>query len=101
MQIAFIYKARRSRSLPAQWNSCVSGGESCHQAQEFERRHGVRPNVLYLNVTHYTVLRDDCPDLFRPGSRPSLGVHIVIKSDRDQLHPEVAWYPPRVSRLAS
>jgi hypothetical protein len=58
--------------------------------QAFEREHGMRPNLLYLNDQHITHLKDgfssdfDLNDIIR-----MLEMEIVV--DDSIAHPHVAW----------
>ncbi len=57
--------------------------------QNYEVDHGLRPNVVYMNETHYSYLREELP-----GVRDHhevvriLGVDIALADD--VLHPQVA-----------
>jgi hypothetical protein len=61
----------------------------CRIASEFERRHGVVPNLLYLNHQHFEQLK-----LALDGLRTTrqmfehLNMQVVIQ--RDVVHPRVA-----------
>jgi len=59
-------------------------------AHEYETEHGFRPNVLYLNHTHFAELQNqlaEIPDLDRMNQL--LGMEIVL--DSDLTHPHVSW----------
>lgn len=59
-------------------------------SSEFEQRHGVRPNLIYLNPLHHTQFCNDYPDpAVRSRVMEHLGMEVVI--DRDVIHPHVAW----------
>ncbi len=58
--------------------------------RDFEKEHGIRPNLLYLNPVHMHVLRDQMSSgklLDEIGCL--LGMEIIIT--REALHPHVAW----------
>lgn len=65
------------------------------QAQAFERRHGRRPNVLYLSHEHLARLREAVPGLFRGDPEQQIGLRVAVLPDHMLVHPEVAWLPPR------
>jgi hypothetical protein len=55
----------------------------------YERRHGVRPNVVYLNETHYGYLREEMPGVRDHYDVVNiLGVDIALTDE--VLHPQVA-----------
>jgi hypothetical protein len=57
--------------------------------REFEAEHGLRPNVLYLNVDHFHRLRQDFIDPEDiEGIMNRLGMEIVI--DKAALHPHLS-----------
>jgi hypothetical protein len=59
-------------------------------ASEFERRHGVAPNLLYLNYQHFDQLRKALPGLqSNEKLLRQLGLQLILQNDR--LHPGVAW----------
>ncbi len=60
------------------------------QAQRFERRHGVPPNVLYMNKEHYIALSEELPGLFYEPTKTRLGFKIAILSKETLSHPQVA-----------
>lgn len=64
--------------------------------QSFEKRHGVTPNVVYINHSHYQVLRQQCPGLFADTVTHHLGFHLILVSDIELVHPRIGWIPPRV-----
>ena len=64
--------------------------------QSFERRHGQVPNVVYINHSHYQVLREQCPGLFSDTVTRALGFHLILVADRELAQPRVGWIPPRV-----
>ena len=51
-----------------------------HQVQRFERSHGVRPNVVYVNREHYAALRENYPQIFRQDPEIALGFRIAVVS---------------------
>jgi len=59
-------------------------------ATDFEREHGYRPCLLYLNPDHYAQLRQELAAIVQLDSvRRLLGMDIVI--DNTLAHPRVAW----------
>lgn len=62
-------------------------------AADYERTHGCRPNLVYLNRLHYRMLRenlggmDDEQQIAR-----FLGMNVFICPDI--THPDVAWIGP-------
>ena len=59
-------------------------------SSEFEKRHGLRPNLIYLNPRHQQQFCNDYPDAnVRVRIMQHLGMEVVI--DRDVIHPHVAW----------
>jgi hypothetical protein len=65
-------------------------GQLYRIASEFERRHGVAPNLLYLNYQHFDQLRDVLPGL--ESNKKLLrqpGLQLILQNDR--VHPGVAW----------
>ena len=57
---------------------------------EFEQEHGFRPNVLYLNRTHFTQLQGQLAEIHNLGTMSKLlGMEIVLESDL--AHPHVGW----------
>jgi len=64
--------------------------------QSFERRHGMSPNVVYINHSHYQVLHEECPGLFSDTVTHALGFHLILVSEHDLAHPRIGWIPPRV-----
>lgn len=67
-------------------------------ASRFERRHGVRPNLLYLSYDHFRQLRaafagdNDLADILA-----RLDMELVL--GRDVVHPRVAWSPVRAQAV--
>jgi hypothetical protein len=58
--------------------------------REFEREHGILPNLLYLNRFHAEHLKSAFDENFSmPQIRNVLGMEMVIESDI--IHPRVAW----------
>lgn len=64
--------------------------------QAFEKRHGVTPNVVYINHDHYQALHDQCPGLFSDTISYNLGFHLIVVSNKELVHPRIGWVPPRV-----
>ena len=64
--------------------------------EAFERRHGRRPQLVYLNAHHMQQFMEECPDLFDPSTAVPLGFRIVIVPASELAHPRAVWLPPRV-----
>jgi hypothetical protein len=62
-------------------------------AQAFEREHGIAPDVIYINPLHYEQLARYSPELFAPGSRPTLGFRLVIVPANVLAHPRASMLP--------
>jgi len=60
------------------------------QAQRFERRHGISPNVIYMNKDHFLELSEELPGLFCETPDIHLGFRIAILSKEAMSHPQVA-----------
>lgn len=60
------------------------------QAYDFERRHGVAPDVIYLNEDHYNALQEDAPGLFSDPPAIPLGFSIMILPRETLLYPRAA-----------
>ncbi len=55
----------------------------------YEKHHGMRPNVCYMNETHYGYLREELPGVRDHNAVVSiLGVDIAL--DDETFHPQVA-----------
>ena len=58
-------------------------------ASNYQERHGERPNLVYMNETHYEYLREELP-----GVRDHHGVVAIIGMDialsDEAIHPHVA-----------
>lgn len=65
------------------------------QVQRFERRHGVQPNVVYMNEEHYLALAEELPGLFCDQTAIQLGFRIAILSKESISHPQVALIEQR------
>ena len=63
--------------------------------QEFERKHGHRPQVVCLNPQHMRRFMEECPDLFDRETAMPLGFRIVVLPESDLAHPRAMWLPPR------
>lgn len=58
--------------------------------REFEREHGIQPNLLYLNRFHAEHLKLAFDEsLTMPQIRKILGMEMVVENDI--MHPRVAW----------
>ncbi len=66
----------------------------CRIAAEFECRHGVTPNLLYLNCAHFAQLQQALSGLRGSGALlRRLDMALVLQ--QDTAHPRVAWSPFR------
>lgn len=63
--------------------------------QDFERRHGHRPQVICLNPEHMQQFMAECPDLFHPDTAMPLGFRILILPESELPHPKPMWLPKR------
>lgn len=63
--------------------------------QDFERKHGHRPQLVYLNPSHMRQFMEECPDLFDKETAMPLGFRIVILPECELAHPKAVWLPPR------
>lgn len=62
------------------------------QADKFEQKHGVRPNLLYLNQVHAEQLQACFSELHNlEGIKEMLQMEIII--NQDIPHPHMAWAP--------
>jgi len=67
-------------------------------AREFEYRHGVEPNLLYLNYQHLEQLKLALPGLH--SSDELLGkLKMELILQRDIVHPGVAWSSVRANAV--
>ena len=58
--------------------------------REFEQRHGVAPNLLYLNYHHFEQLKRALPGLETTGELlRTFKMELILQ--RDTVHPVVAW----------
>ncbi|MGW8247803.1 MAG: hypothetical protein ACWGOV_06800 [Acidiferrobacterales bacterium] len=64
--------------------------------QSFERRHGLSPNAVYINHSHYQLLHEECPGLFSDTVTHALGFHLILVPDCELAHPRIGWIPPRL-----
>jgi len=69
--------------------------EILHRAQAFERRHGRRPNTLFLTHEQYSLLRNEYPEILGESPEIVLGLHIAMAAGNSLLQPEIAWLPVR------
>jgi len=65
------------------------------QVQDYERRHGIRPNVVYINPDHLRSLRLYHPWLFRTDPALQLGFRLVLVEAGSLTHPEALWVSNR------
>lgn len=56
--------------------------------RDFQREHGIPPNVLYLSESHYGALRENLPQLDHEDVERLLRLHIVLFPEA--THPRVA-----------
>ena len=61
------------------------------KAQEFERNHGIAPNVMYINPMHFEVLFRKYPELFEPGQEVRPGFRLMIVPGSRLAHPVALW----------
>ncbi len=63
-------------------------------ASRFERKHGVRPNLLYINYEHFQQLKDTFGETQEADAMlRRLDMELILS--RDVIHPRVAWSPVR------
>lgn len=62
-------------------------------ATAFERTHGHRPNLVYLNRLHYRMLQQSLAGLSNEEDIEGL-LRMDIVIDPDICHPDVAWVSP-------
>ena len=61
-----------------------------HMANAFEREHGFRPNILYINLNHFAQLRSQLAEIKGLDAlNQLLGMEIVLDTNLSQPH--VAW----------
>jgi len=65
---------------------------------EYEKRHGRRPQVVYLNARHMRRFMEECPDLFDPETAMPLGFRVVVLPESELSQPKAAWLPRRRTR---
>lgn len=63
-------------------------------AAEFERRHAVKPNLLYLNYTHFEQLKQALIG-FPDAEELLCRLDMAVVLQQDVAHPRVAWSPVR------
>ena len=59
-------------------------------AQTFENTHGIAPEVIYINPSHYESLCRQHAELFLPDQGVRLGFRLVILPASMLIHPEAA-----------
>ena len=59
-------------------------------AQTFEKLHGIAPDVIYINPSHYERLYKYHSDLFQSDQSICLGFRLVILPGSMLAHPEAA-----------
>ena len=68
--------------------------------RDFEREHGMKPNVLHLNNEHFDKLREDFLDPDNIEAIVSrLEMEIVI--EKNTLHPHLSWIESSYRKAAS
>ncbi len=70
--------------------------EILHRAQAFERRHGRRPNTLFLTHEQYSLLRNEYPEILGESPEIVLGLRIAMTPNKSLLQPKISWLPARV-----
>ena len=63
--------------------------------EDFERKHGRRPQLICLTARHMHLLMTECPDLFHKDTAIPLGFRILILPEMELSHPKAVWLPPR------
>ncbi len=58
--------------------------------REFEREHGIHPNLLYLSPVHAQHLKDSVDESYTMQSIRNL-LHMELIVNQDIVHPHVAW----------
>ena len=67
--------------------------------RDFEKEHGIQPNLLYLNQMHLNFLREQLSPAEQPNAIfRQLGLEIIIT--QEATHPHVAWMKPAWQRKA-
>jgi len=66
--------------------------------EEFEKKHGRRPQVVCLNPRHMRQFMRECPDLFDRETAMPLGFRVVVVPENELTHPKAVWLPPRRTR---
>ncbi len=71
-------------------------------AQTFENMHGIAPDVVYINPSHYERLYKYHSDIFQSAQGIYLGFRLVILPGSMLAHPEAALLAVtrRLSRVA-
>jgi len=59
-------------------------------AQTFENSHGMPPDVIYINPSHYEVLCKHHSALFSHDQNVRLGFRLIILPSSMLIHPEAA-----------
>jgi hypothetical protein len=60
-------------------------------ALSYEREHGIRPNVLYMNPDHHRILIEYYPALFEHDPAICLDFRLVIVATSQLSHPQAAY----------
>lgn len=62
----------------------------CRLASDFEKEHGIHPNLLYLNPIHLKFLRQQLDNEAQLDNIVKLlGMEIIVTSE--VIHPHVVW----------
>jgi len=68
-------------------------------AEEFQREHGMRPNLLYMNERHVAHLRDGFDERYDLSAIMNM-LEMDILIDEGVVHPRVAWAPVVAAKRA-
>ncbi|UCE76305.1 MAG: hypothetical protein JSU62_10655 [Gammaproteobacteria bacterium] len=68
-------------------------------AAEFEHRHGVMPNLLYLNHAHFEQLEQALSGL-RDSAALLRNLDMAVVLQQDVVHPRVAWSAVRARAVS-
>lgn len=67
--------------------------------RNFEYEHGMRPNLLYLNQTHLSVLSEEVNASIKLDDLADL-LEMEIAISQEAIHPHVVWRQPAWQRQA-
>ena len=68
------------------------------QVRDFKRRHGLGPSVVFVNQSHYAVLRQKYPAFFDENPSVRFGFQVLVVPNEVIAYPELVWLPPKASR---